>query len=58
MYLNYFQWFQELSEHWENKDVPVPIFLIGTKKDLLADEETMKRLADANEKPVSMEEVF
>ena len=57
MFFNSCQWFQELNEHWENKDVPVPIFLIGTKKDLLADEETMKRLAEAGEKSVSMEEV-
>lgn len=51
------QWFKELSESWKDKTRPVPIVLVGTKKDLITDDDTLKRLEEAKETVVSVEEV-
>ena len=46
-----------LSSYWEDKSRPVPVFLVGTKKDLLRDEEVMKRASEDKSTIITLEEV-
>ena len=51
------QWFKELNQYWEDKSRPVPLFLVGTKKDLISDPATLSKLSENQESVVTMEEV-
>lgn len=44
-------------QYWEDKSRPVPLFLVGTKKDLITNEDTIQKLKENNETIVTMEEV-
>ncbi|KAM7458025.1 hypothetical protein BLSTO_01209 [Blastocystis sp. subtype 1] len=55
-FLNCEKWYKELESYWEDKSRPVPLFLVGTKKDLITSEETMQKLKENNETVVSMQE--
>ena len=50
-------WYKELNQYWEDPSRPVPLFLVGTKKDLISDPATLARLNDNQETVVTMEEV-
>ena len=51
------QWFKELNQHWKDTSRPVPLFLVGTKKDLISDPATLSKLSENKETIVTMEEV-
>ena len=50
------KWYKELNQYWEDPSRPVPLFLVGTKKDLISDPATLARLNDNQETVVTMEE--
>ncbi|KAK8804161.1 hypothetical protein WA171_000253 [Blastocystis sp. BT1] len=50
------KWFKELNQHWKDTSRPVPLFLVGTKKDLISDPATLSKLSENKETIVTMEE--
>ena len=53
----YLQWYKELTTYWTDETRDVPIILVATKKDLLTDEEIMKKTAVDSKCVVSLDEV-
>ena len=53
----YSQWYKELTSNWTDETRDVPIILVATKKDLLTDEEVLKKVAVDSKYVVSLDEV-
>ncbi|CBK24281.2 uncharacterized protein [Blastocystis hominis] len=51
------KWYKELTTYWTDETRDVPIILVATKKDLLTDEEIMKKTAVDSKCVVSLDEM-
>ena len=58
VFSRYPQWYKELVTYWTDETRDLPVILVATKKDLLTDEEIMKRTAVDSHYVVSLDEVL